>query len=337
MSTSRTRRRVVSLVGAIVMLLPVSLAMAHARGDQIRPIEITFTKWVTAFPLMEGFWGGDPANQYVGEVLQRQVSVNPALNSIVRLEAIYEIQDGDHSFTALIRGGTNNVTGAARLDGVVRLGGAPVQPCTWSSTPYPARLAAWVRQLARRASWGRFRSGAPHATQPSVWSSRCRVDAGRERTGRCRLGGRAPDGALRQADESTLRRRGGGDGVPGTWGDAQADRNQFAPLLDRAAGGLATGVLAKAIEDRGWRTVRFTGSIESVADLLRDGRPVIVLLKVRNGRFHYVVVVGTTDKHIVVHDPARGPSRSVPVRKFLDAWEPAGFWALLVLPGPPRG
>jgi predicted double-glycine peptidase len=119
------------------------------------------------------------------------------------------------------------------------------------------------------------------------------------------------------------------------WGDGQADPNQFAPLLDRAAGGLATGVLAKAIEDRGWRVVRFTGSIESVADLLRDGRPVIVLLKVRNGRFHYVVVVGTIDTRIVVHDPARGPSRSVPIRKFLDAWEAAGFWALLVLPGRP--
>ena len=69
------------------------------------------------------------------------------------------------------------------------------------------------------------------------------------------------------------------------WGDRQADPNEFAPLLDRAAGGLATGVLAKAIEDRGWRVVRFTGSIESVADLLRDGRPVIVLLKVGTNGF----------------------------------------------------
>jgi predicted double-glycine peptidase len=121
------------------------------------------------------------------------------------------------------------------------------------------------------------------------------------------------------------------------WGDAHADPNQFAPLLDRSAGGLATGVLAQGIEDRGWRVVRFVGSIESMTDLLRDGRPVIVLLKEWNGRFHYVVVVGTTGTHIVVHDPARGPSRSVPVRKFLDAWEPAAFWALLVLPGRPRG
>ena len=118
------------------------------------------------------------------------------------------------------------------------------------------------------------------------------------------------------------------------WGDGQADRNEFAPLLDRAAGGIATDVLAKAIEDRGWRVVRFIGSIESVSDLLRDARPVIVLLKEWTGQFHYVVVVGSTDTHVVVHDPARGPSRSVPVRKFLHAWEPAAFWALLVLPVP---
>ena len=121
------------------------------------------------------------------------------------------------------------------------------------------------------------------------------------------------------------------------WGDGRADANQFAPLVDRAAGGIATDALAMSIEDLGWRVVRFTGSIDSVTQLLRDGRPVIVLLKVGNGRFHYVVVVGMTDTHIVVHDPARGPSRSMPVRAFLDAWEPAGLWALLVFPGQPGG
>jgi hypothetical protein len=122
MSTTRTRRRVTSLVGAIVMLLLVSLVMAEGHGDRNRPVEVTFTKWVTTFPLMEGYWGDDLANIYVGEVLQRQVSVNPGLNGIVRLEAIYEIRNGDHSFTALIRGGTDAVTGAAILDGVILAG-----------------------------------------------------------------------------------------------------------------------------------------------------------------------------------------------------------------------
>ena len=60
MITSRARRRVVSLVGAIVMLLPVSIAMAQGSGEPNHPIEVTFTKWISAYPLMEGFWGGDP-------------------------------------------------------------------------------------------------------------------------------------------------------------------------------------------------------------------------------------------------------------------------------------
>jgi hypothetical protein len=120
------------------------------------------------------------------------------------------------------------------------------------------------------------------------------------------------------------------------WGDGKADPNQFAPLLDRAAGGIATDVLAHAIEERGWRVVRFVGSVESVEELLRDRRPVIVLLGEARGRFHYVVVVGTTDGHVVVHDPARGPSRRLSVRTFVARWQAAGFWALLVLP-PVRG
>jgi hypothetical protein len=137
MSTTHTRRRVSSLVGAIVMLLPVSVAVA-AGEDRNRPIEVTFTKWVTTFPLMEGYWGDDPANEFVGEIFQRQVSQRQADNCflpapncgrIIRLEALYEIHAGDHSFTALIRGGTSGDTGAAVLDGTILFGwrvGAPV-------------------------------------------------------------------------------------------------------------------------------------------------------------------------------------------------------------------
>jgi hypothetical protein len=102
------------------------------------PVEVTFTKWVTgpvfvpdAFgitegrSLMEGFTGGDIPGTFVGEVLQGQPSANPALKTgINKLEAIYEVHDrnGNHVFTALIRGGTNRATGAALLDGVVLAG-----------------------------------------------------------------------------------------------------------------------------------------------------------------------------------------------------------------------
>jgi ABC-type bacteriocin/lantibiotic exporter with double-glycine peptidase domain len=77
-------------------------------------------------------------------------------------------------------------------------------------------------------------------------------------------------------------------------------------------------------------------SIESVAELLRAQRPVILLLQERRHRYHYVVVVGITDTRIVVHDPARGPSRLMSFAQFMSGWESAGFGALLVLPGPSR-
>ena len=145
MSTTGTRRRVASLVGAIVLLLPVSLAIAQEPGDRNPPIEVTFTKWVTGTVfvpdsfgitegrrLMKGFTGGDIPGTFVGEVLQGQPSAHPDLKAgINKLEAIYEVHDlhGNHVFTALIRGGTNRVTGAALLDGIVLAGwrvGAPV-------------------------------------------------------------------------------------------------------------------------------------------------------------------------------------------------------------------
>ena len=109
-----------------------------SRDGRRGPVEVTFTKWVTGnvfVPdnfgitegrgLMEGFTGGDIPGTFVGEVLQGQRSANPALKTgINKLEAIYEVHDlnGNHVFTALIRGGTNRATGAALLEGVVLAG-----------------------------------------------------------------------------------------------------------------------------------------------------------------------------------------------------------------------
>jgi len=118
-------------VSAIMLVFPMSPATAQGGRDNDAPLDISFTKWVTAFPRMEGVTGGAVDGVFVGEILQRQVSVNPNLNGIIRLEAIYEVHDSKGAFfTALIRGGTDAVTGAALLDGVILAGwrtGAPVQ------------------------------------------------------------------------------------------------------------------------------------------------------------------------------------------------------------------
>ena len=110
------------------MLLPMSVAMAEGKGDPNRPVEITFTKWgVTAppppaaqppFGLFEGFSDDGLPGSFVAEVLWRQPSLN---GHVIGLEAMYEVVDGDRSFTALIRGGTN-AAGAGLLDGVILAG-----------------------------------------------------------------------------------------------------------------------------------------------------------------------------------------------------------------------
>lgn len=76
---------------------------------------------------MAGFTQGDVTGVFVGEVFQRQVSFN---GRIIRLEAMYEVQAVEQSFTAPVRGGTGetkagepaSVTGAALLDGVILAG-----------------------------------------------------------------------------------------------------------------------------------------------------------------------------------------------------------------------
>ena len=138
MNITRSHIRVAAFASAIAVLLQVGPAMAERPDDRNKPVEVTFTKWVTGpvfVPdyfgitegrgLMKGFTGGDIPGTFVGEVLQGQPSANPALKTgINKLEAIYEVHDlqGNHVFTALIRGGTNRATGAALLDGVILAG-----------------------------------------------------------------------------------------------------------------------------------------------------------------------------------------------------------------------
>jgi hypothetical protein len=136
MTTVRAHTRVACFVGAMVLLFLFAPAMAAKPDDQNRPVDVTFTKWGVAAPplpapqppfgLLAGFADDGPVGSYVGEVLWRQASLN---GHVVGLTAMYEVVDGDRSFTALIRGG-QNAAGAAHFDGVILAGwraGARVQ------------------------------------------------------------------------------------------------------------------------------------------------------------------------------------------------------------------
>jgi peptidase C39-like protein len=122
------------------------------------------------------------------------------------------------------------------------------------------------------------------------------------------------------------------------WGDRHADVQQFAPLVDRRAGGIANTTLIEAVEDRGWQTITLAGTLDSLRGQLARNRPVILLIEDRPGRFHYVVAVGGSDAELVFHDPTWGPFRRMAVVDLMRVWQPSRYWALVVLPadGVPR-
>lgn len=160
---------------AAVLLLQLSPALATGQPDAeratiqgSRPVEVTFTKWVTTGTFLAGIAGGDVDGKFVGEVLEGQTSVNPELNpnpegipgalvnGVRRLEALYQVnaEDEEASFTALIRGGQNQVTGVARFTGFV--------------------AAGWRSGAQVRVEYQRYWAGDPHC-----------VDAGAPVTATC--------------------------------------------------------------------------------------------------------------------------------------------------------
>lgn len=124
------------------------------------------------------------------------------------------------------------------------------------------------------------------------------------------------------------------------WGERQVYAEDFAPLVDRSAAGIATDVLTREVSRRGWQTHRLevasSASDEWIRDNVDRGRPIIALIEVSPGRYHYVVVVAWTAERVILHDPAREPFRLMSRGEFDRVWALAGHWALLVLPSPDR-
>jgi hypothetical protein len=116
------------------------------------------------------------------------------------------------------------------------------------------------------------------------------------------------------------------------WGARDVYPDIFAPLIDRSAGGIRTSALVSALAARRWTAVAGPGGATDMARELGRGRPVIALIYDRPGRFHYVVVVEAAAGKVVLHDPARAPSRVVNIDKFDAAWQKSQRWMLILLP-----
>jgi hypothetical protein len=120
------------------------------------------------------------------------------------------------------------------------------------------------------------------------------------------------------------------------WGMENVLPTDFSPLVSQALGGMRAHDLAANLADLGWDPILFTGRFDEIRRHIKLGRPVITLIEVAGGRFHYVVVTGETGEQLVVHDPAVSPYRLMSRDELEQAWERTGGLSLLVLPLPGR-
>lgn len=116
------------------------------------------------------------------------------------------------------------------------------------------------------------------------------------------------------------------------WGATGVFPRDFQSLVRPEEGGIRTGDLVREVRRRGWRALPFRGDERELRGHISGGRPVIALIEVGPGRYHFVVVVSWTDDAVTYHDPADAPFRTVPPREFREAWDPTNRWSLLVLP-----
>jgi hypothetical protein len=116
------------------------------------------------------------------------------------------------------------------------------------------------------------------------------------------------------------------------WGAGAVAAEEFAPLVERAKGGIEASALARAVEARGFQTHAAAGTPELVQRELAAGRPVIALIEDRPGAFHYVVIVGWHARAVVLHDPARTPYVLMKPDDFGRRWQATANWMLAVVP-----
>ncbi|MGH9346259.1 MAG: C39 family peptidase, partial [Vicinamibacterales bacterium] len=116
------------------------------------------------------------------------------------------------------------------------------------------------------------------------------------------------------------------------WGATGVAAEDFAPLVDRAKGGIETSVLARAVRERGYQALPAAGTAALARRELAQGRPVIALIEDRPGAFHYVVLVGWHARAVVLHDPARTPYILLRPDELERRWRVSGNWMLAVAP-----
>ena len=72
------------------------------------------------------------------------------------------------------------------------------------------------------------------------------------------------------------------------WGRRGVYAEDFISLVRPELRGILTSDLVAAARARGWETRAFDGTPEEVRSILEQGQPVVALIQVAPGRYHYV-------------------------------------------------
>jgi hypothetical protein len=118
------------------------------------------------------------------------------------------------------------------------------------------------------------------------------------------------------------------------WGERAVLAEDFAALVKPGQAGIRTADLVGAVRARGWSAMPVTATPADARSHLAQGRPLIALIQVAPGSFHYVVVIAWANGRVILHDPAAGPFRVRREGDFDAAWSRSGRWMLLILPPP---
>jgi predicted double-glycine peptidase len=118
------------------------------------------------------------------------------------------------------------------------------------------------------------------------------------------------------------------------WDQDVSQEQIIEALLEPELRGIPGSRLAEFARERGLRAVPYEGDLAQIRDFVEKGRPLIVAWKVGRDLYHNVVVTGFDDDRaaVIVNDPAKGPARRVPRRRFEERWAGGNHWTLLVLP-----
>jgi tetratricopeptide (TPR) repeat protein len=117
------------------------------------------------------------------------------------------------------------------------------------------------------------------------------------------------------------------------WGQEASAGEIASALMEPELHGIRGSRLADLARERGMEAIAFAGEWAVVRDHLAKGRPLVVAIDAGRGRLHDVVVVGLDDRDAaILHDPARGPDRRMPVGELERKWAKSGRWTLLVTP-----